>query len=54
MLSQASISSRRQAGTWAKRFFGPSRLHPDTPDGRETSDFSAPQTTAPKQPGEIK
>jgi len=54
MLSQASISSRRQAGTWAKRFFGPSRLHPDTPDGREPSDFSAPKNTAPRQPGEIK
>ncbi|EFL51507.1 conserved hypothetical protein [Solidesulfovibrio fructosivorans JJ]] len=54
MLSQASISSRRQAGAWAKRFFGPSRLHPDTPDGREAAAFTPPKSPAPQKTGEIK
>lgn len=40
MLSQSSITSRRQARGWARSFLGQTRVNRETHDVRETADGS--------------
>lgn len=54
MQSQSSISSRRQTGGWAKRFFGPSRQFPDTRPGFESAPRLPVATGGDKEAGEGK
>ena len=54
MQSQSSISSRRQASGWAKRFFGPARQFPEARAGFESLPRTPVAAGGDKEPGEAK